>query len=467
MNYNVVTKIIQNKFEDAIKESLVLPFMDDFVLYPTDGEIFRGGIWDKNVRLNANASYGKRTETASSSGVRSRSDSRNSSVVSTNADNSLNSTLVPESHRRSSNASSSHSLSRSSSNSKSNYRVSPTLPPRPNSTVIVETPDSDDADSSNAGTLTKLKSKTKAKAKSKSRPGSVAMATTISANAKNSDLVAPLMTQAMNSFGGKNSKSTKPNLGVNTNTNTNANVSATSTSRDINALSSETSSINSVNSMTSSTSKVSKIKGKTLELGKLAGGLIEKKFSKNNDDEGIDSALDDDTDVNTDDLNANRINTTGAAKTKPKPISTKTATAKKPSSTDDADETLTRELTFPPTPTNNQFQLHPSQTTTSNAATLTKTMGNKLKKWYTKSISDFDAVLSNANSGSDSGASSGPSSGSISLKHVSSSTATTGSSTLIINECCLSISVSNTTSNSSANSIPVTLVTSVSIQRIT
>ncbi|GME74829.1 unnamed protein product [Ambrosiozyma monospora] len=42
MNYNVVTKIIQNKFEDAIKESLVLPFMDDFVLYPTDGEIFRG-----------------------------------------------------------------------------------------------------------------------------------------------------------------------------------------------------------------------------------------------------------------------------------------------------------------------------------------------------------------------------------------------------------------------------------------
>ncbi|CDK26933.1 unnamed protein product [Kuraishia capsulata CBS 1993] len=46
LNYNLVTNIIENKFREAIRESLVMPFMDDFVLYDTLGEIFRGGIWD-------------------------------------------------------------------------------------------------------------------------------------------------------------------------------------------------------------------------------------------------------------------------------------------------------------------------------------------------------------------------------------------------------------------------------------
>lgn len=50
LTYNVVTKMITNKFKELIKESLVLPYMDEFPIYNTESEIFRGGIWDKSSR---------------------------------------------------------------------------------------------------------------------------------------------------------------------------------------------------------------------------------------------------------------------------------------------------------------------------------------------------------------------------------------------------------------------------------
>lgn len=48
ISYNMVTNMIKSKFAEAIKESLVVPFMDDIVFYETDNDVFRGGIWDKS-----------------------------------------------------------------------------------------------------------------------------------------------------------------------------------------------------------------------------------------------------------------------------------------------------------------------------------------------------------------------------------------------------------------------------------
>ncbi|KAG7910069.1 hypothetical protein KL906_001974 [Ogataea polymorpha] len=50
LNYNLITNIITNRFKEALGKTLVLPFMDDLVFYRTEGEIFKGGIWDKSVR---------------------------------------------------------------------------------------------------------------------------------------------------------------------------------------------------------------------------------------------------------------------------------------------------------------------------------------------------------------------------------------------------------------------------------
>ncbi|ODV87590.1 hypothetical protein CANARDRAFT_26970 [[Candida] arabinofermentans NRRL YB-2248] len=70
MNYNLVTNIITNKFKDAIKNSIVLPFMDDFVLYKTVDEIFRGGVWNKanrstSLSQSAMSSIGSRDDISS------------------------------------------------------------------------------------------------------------------------------------------------------------------------------------------------------------------------------------------------------------------------------------------------------------------------------------------------------------------------------------------------------------------
>jgi len=46
VNYNLITNMIEKKFEEAIKTSLVYPFMDDFVFFRPEGDAFRGGIWD-------------------------------------------------------------------------------------------------------------------------------------------------------------------------------------------------------------------------------------------------------------------------------------------------------------------------------------------------------------------------------------------------------------------------------------
>ncbi|ODQ80363.1 hypothetical protein BABINDRAFT_161316 [Babjeviella inositovora NRRL Y-12698] len=49
ITFQVVTNAISNKFREAIKESMVVPNMDDFCFYNTEEEIYRGGIWDPAV----------------------------------------------------------------------------------------------------------------------------------------------------------------------------------------------------------------------------------------------------------------------------------------------------------------------------------------------------------------------------------------------------------------------------------
>lgn len=46
LSYGMITKAIKGKLFEAIKESLVVPYWDDFSFYNTENEIYRGGIWE-------------------------------------------------------------------------------------------------------------------------------------------------------------------------------------------------------------------------------------------------------------------------------------------------------------------------------------------------------------------------------------------------------------------------------------
>lgn len=46
VNYSIITGVLENKLRDAIKNSIVYPFFDDFVFFRSPDEIFRGGIFD-------------------------------------------------------------------------------------------------------------------------------------------------------------------------------------------------------------------------------------------------------------------------------------------------------------------------------------------------------------------------------------------------------------------------------------
>lgn len=53
LSYGVITNAIKSKFADAIKESLVVPYMDDIVIYNTEKELYRGGIWEHHSHDDA------------------------------------------------------------------------------------------------------------------------------------------------------------------------------------------------------------------------------------------------------------------------------------------------------------------------------------------------------------------------------------------------------------------------------
>ncbi|KAK9247372.1 hypothetical protein V1506DRAFT_74720 [Lipomyces tetrasporus] len=50
ITYSMVTRVIENRINDALRDSLVAPYMDDLAFYDTETEHFRGGLWDRKVR---------------------------------------------------------------------------------------------------------------------------------------------------------------------------------------------------------------------------------------------------------------------------------------------------------------------------------------------------------------------------------------------------------------------------------
>lgn len=52
ISYGIVTSLLQNKFKEAIKTSIVHPFFEDFVFYRSPQEIFRGGIFDRSDKMD-------------------------------------------------------------------------------------------------------------------------------------------------------------------------------------------------------------------------------------------------------------------------------------------------------------------------------------------------------------------------------------------------------------------------------
>ncbi|KAK9457877.1 hypothetical protein V1511DRAFT_9136 [Dipodascopsis uninucleata] len=50
ITYSVVTRVIENRINEAIRDSLVAPYQDDFAFYDTMNDFFRGGIWDRSIR---------------------------------------------------------------------------------------------------------------------------------------------------------------------------------------------------------------------------------------------------------------------------------------------------------------------------------------------------------------------------------------------------------------------------------
>ncbi|GAV48436.1 hypothetical protein ZYGR_0I07330 [Zygosaccharomyces rouxii] len=58
LSYGMITKAIKGKLFEAIKESLVVPYWDDFAFYNTEDEIYRAGIWEKHEKdFNQNNSH--------------------------------------------------------------------------------------------------------------------------------------------------------------------------------------------------------------------------------------------------------------------------------------------------------------------------------------------------------------------------------------------------------------------------
>ncbi|SCU89905.1 LAME_0E06106g1_1 [Lachancea meyersii CBS 8951] len=53
LSYNMVTNAIKSKFREAIRESLVMPYMDDIAYYKTTTDLYRGGIWEHDKKQHS------------------------------------------------------------------------------------------------------------------------------------------------------------------------------------------------------------------------------------------------------------------------------------------------------------------------------------------------------------------------------------------------------------------------------
>lgn len=104
LSNNMVTNMIKSKFKEAIKESIVLPYMDDMVFYKTPSELYRGGIWE-STKQKKDTSYTEDFEYIKSerqfntgSSVRENNDISNTNLAERQSTNSaVDSPTVEES----------------------------------------------------------------------------------------------------------------------------------------------------------------------------------------------------------------------------------------------------------------------------------------------------------------------------------------------------------------------------------
>ncbi|KAK9459055.1 uncharacterized protein V1516DRAFT_680808 [Lipomyces oligophaga] len=50
ITYSMVTRVIENRILENLRDSLVAPFMDDLAFYNSSSDFYRGGIWDHSLR---------------------------------------------------------------------------------------------------------------------------------------------------------------------------------------------------------------------------------------------------------------------------------------------------------------------------------------------------------------------------------------------------------------------------------
>lgn len=68
LNYSIITNTMSKLLQDVVKETMVLPVMDDISFYDTTGEFYRGGIWDHRKRGSQHEWHeGPRSEPGASS----------------------------------------------------------------------------------------------------------------------------------------------------------------------------------------------------------------------------------------------------------------------------------------------------------------------------------------------------------------------------------------------------------------
>ena len=62
MSYTIITSSIEKIIKEAVRDSLVLPHWDDIIFYFTEGELYRGGVWDKDARKSESSNGTKPAE---------------------------------------------------------------------------------------------------------------------------------------------------------------------------------------------------------------------------------------------------------------------------------------------------------------------------------------------------------------------------------------------------------------------
>lgn len=97
ISYGIVTSLLESRFKDAIKTSLVYPFFDDFVFYKSPSELFRGGIFDKSVRKTTteNPNFNSEAEIKTKE---NKEDPENEITVNLKDNTSLNQEIIKDSN---------------------------------------------------------------------------------------------------------------------------------------------------------------------------------------------------------------------------------------------------------------------------------------------------------------------------------------------------------------------------------